>query len=436
MALKKHALKSTVATLTLMAVLAMGLPANAQLGDQLLKRGMRDTDVKVLQQHLKDLGHMNYNGTTTYYGYITENAVKDFQRANGLKVDGYFGPNTSKALLNKINKTNSSSNSTNTTTNTNSSLFNYTRVLKYGSRGQDVKSLQSILKSLGHYSSSIDGIFGPGTRNAVMNFQRAQKIGVDGYFGPNSYKYLKNTLSGDTKPSKPSTPSNPAPEEKPSNSTGLLTYKRVLKYGSKGQDVKSLQSALDKLNYYSSSIDGIYGPGTRGAVMNFQRAAHIAVDGYAGPNTIKTINKALNGELPNRGGSTENNTNNSSKDTLTQNIINESKKYLGVPYKYAGSTPSGFDCSGYTQYVYRKFGISLSRSSVGQASNGSRVSRNNLKPGDLVIFEGTYKAGPSHTGIYLGNDMFISATSSRGIAIASLNSNYWGSHYAYGRRVY
>ncbi|NBI06003.1 peptidoglycan-binding protein [Senegalia massiliensis] len=426
MALKKHALKSTVATLTLMAVLAMGLPANAQLGDQLLKRGMRDADVKVLQQHLKDLGHMNYNGTTTYYGYITENAVRDFQRANGLKVDGYFGPNTSKALNNKINKTNSSSNST----NTNTSLFNYTRVLKYGSRGQDVKSLQSILKSLGHYSSSIDGIFGSGTRSAVRNFQRSQRISVDGYFGPNSYKYLKNTLSGNT------SPSNPAPDQKPSNNTGLLTYKRVLKYGSRGQDVKSLQSALDKLNYYSSGIDGIYGSGTRSAVRNFQRAAHIAVDGYAGPNTIKTINKALNGELPNRGGSTGSNTNNSSRDKLTQNIINESKKYLGVPYRYAGSTPSGFDCSGYTQYVYRKLGISLSRSSVGQANNGSRVSRNNLKPGDLVIFEGTYKPGPSHTGIYLGNDMFISATSSKGIAIASLNSNYWGSHYAYGRRVY
>lgn len=430
MALRKNALKSTVATLTLMAILSMGLPVNAQLGDQLLKKGANDNDVKVLQQHLKSLGHFDYNKTTTYYGYITENAVKDFQRANGLQVDGYFGPNTSKALLSKVNNSSTSSNSS--SNNNSSSLFTYARVLKYGSRGSDVSSLQSALKNLGHYSSSIDGIYGPGTRSGVMNFQRDQGIGVDGSFGPNSYSHLKNALSGNTTPSKPT---KPAPEQKPNNNSGLLTYNRVLKYGSRGSDVSSLQSALKKLNYYSSSIDGVYGSGTKNAIISFQRAARISIDGYAGPNTIKTINKALTGELPNRGGSTENNTS-SSRDKLTQNIINESKKYLGIPYLYGGSTTSGFDCSGYTQYVYRKFGISLSRSSVGQANNGSRVSKNNLQPGDLVIFEGTYKPGPSHTGIYLGNDMFITATSSKGISIASLNSSYWGSHYAYGRRVY
>ncbi|MGO1368325.1 MAG: C40 family peptidase [Senegalia sp. (in: firmicutes)] len=424
MALRKHALKSTVASLTLMAILSMGLPVNAQLGDSLLKKGINNNDVKILQQHLKDLGYMDYNGTTTYYGYITENAVKDFQRANGLQVDGYFGPNTSKTLLSKVNNTSSSSSSNNNS----SSLFTYTRVLKYGSRGSDVSSLQSALKNLGHYSSSIDGIYGPGTRDAVMSFQKSQGIGVDGYFGPNSYKHLENASSGNT------TPSKPAPSEKPSNS-GLLTYNRVLKYGSRGSDVSSLQSALSKLNYYSSSIDGIYGYGTRNAIMNFQRSAHISVDGYAGPNTIKYINKALNGELPNRGGSTGNNTS-SSRDQLTQNIINEAKKYMGVPYVYGGSTTSGFDCTGYTQYVYRKFGISLSRSSRGQATDGTRVSRNNLQAGDLVIFEGTYRPGPSHAGIYLGNDMFINASSSKGVSIASLNSSYWKSHYAYGRRVY
>lgn len=76
-------------------------------------------------------------------------------------------------------------------------------------------------------------------------------------------------------------------------------------------------------------------------------------------------------------------------------IISTAKKYIGVPYVWGGTTPSGFDCSGFIQYVFAKHGINLPRTSAEQYNVGSSVSKANLKAGDLVFFT-TYKAGPSH----------------------------------------
>lgn len=116
-------------------------------------------------------------------------------------------------------------------------------------------------------------------------------------------------------------------------------------------------------------------------------------------------------------------------------LVDVSKQYLGVPYAFGGSTPHGFDCSGYTQHVFNKLGISIPRGSISQWNTGSSVSRSNLQVGDLVFFAGTYRSGISHVGIYIGNNNFISATSSRGIAIDPLSSSYWGPKYAGARRV-
>lgn len=116
-------------------------------------------------------------------------------------------------------------------------------------------------------------------------------------------------------------------------------------------------------------------------------------------------------------------------------IINTAKSYLGVPYVWGGTSPSGFDCSGFISYVYGKNGITLPRVTSDQYNAGSGVSKANLKPGDLVFFE-TYKAGPSHVGIYLGNNEFIHASSGSGkVIISSLTSSYYTEHYIGSRRV-
>lgn len=126
--------------------------------------------------------------------------------------------------------------------------------------------------------------------------------------------------------------------------------------------------------------------------------------------------------------------NGSTGTTLASKIIATAKKYIGVPYLWGGTTPSGFDCSGYVQYVYNIHGIKLPRVSRDQYTAGVAVSKSNLKPGDLVFFN-TNGSGVSHLGIYMGNGQFIHASTSKGVIIAELNNTYWSSRYIGARRV-
>lgn len=121
---------------------------------------------------------------------------------------------------------------------------------------------------------------------------------------------------------------------------------------------------------------------------------------------------------------------------LMSQIVNISKKYIGVPYVSAGSTPRGFDCSGYTQYVFREAGISINRSVGQQLRNGVIVAKEDLQAGDLLIFSNTTSVGfASHVGIYLGNGKLIHCGSSRGVTIVELDSAYYTKHYQCARRV-
>ena len=118
-------------------------------------------------------------------------------------------------------------------------------------------------------------------------------------------------------------------------------------------------------------------------------------------------------------------------------IVSLAQQYLGVPYVYGGSSSSGFDCSGFTMYVFSQLGIKLPHGATSQLSYGASVSRSELQPGDLVFFQ-DYGAVASHVGIYIGGDQFIHASSSyyngHCVVISSLTETYYNSHYYTARR--
>ena len=195
----------------------------------------------------------------------------------------------------------------------------------------------------------------------------------------------------------------------------------AFRVGDQGNDVAEIQGQLASLGY-DVAADGDFGPATAEAVKAFQASHGLSADGLVGPTTYSAL---LGKSMPevSRG-----------SNYISRRVIQTSMEYIGVPYVFGGTSPSGFDCSGYVRYVFANAGVSLPRTADAQYEVGYPVSTNELAAGDLVFFS-TYEYGPSHVGIYLGDGEFINASSSRGVAIDSLNSSYWGSCYIGARRV-
>lgn len=118
----------------------------------------------------------------------------------------------------------------------------------------------------------------------------------------------------------------------------------------------------------------------------------------------------------------------------TAAIMHTAQKYMDVPYVWGGQTPSGFDCSGFTQYVMKQNGITIPRTAAEQFAAGTAVNKSGLQVGDLVFFS-TYKAGASHVGFYMGDGKFIHASSAaEKVSISALDEAYYTQRYLGARR--
>ena len=238
--------------------------------------------VRQMQTALNSLGYST-GGTDGKFGPATEKAVRQFQQNNGLKVDGVAGNATLTRLYALADGSGSSGSGSSSgggsSSGSTKGLFggNYAK-LEYGSQGDRVKLLQQALTDLGFFTGSVDGRFGTATQKAVVDFQQANALDADGKAGPKTLQKIEQLLEGDTDAP------TPAPTTAPSG-----TPTRTLRKGSQGEDVKSVQTRLKALGYYTGTVDGKYGSGTLAAVTAFQTQNGLKADGVAGSGTYKVL---------------------------------------------------------------------------------------------------------------------------------------------------
>ena len=313
-----------------------------------MKKGSKGEAVKTLQTHLHTLGYYN-SSIDGSYGSVTETAVKAFQKAaGGLAVDGIFGPVTCK-------KFNAYMEAKGNPTSVDIKTFDCPNItLKRGHKGDNVKLLQTMLKTLGYYTRQIDGDFGMYTEQAVKAFQTKTSHTADGVFGPKTCPDLNKQYTNKVKQGMTNQYRNPPqlsnvkpiltvlpefvvlPEEvlesegdveetsddsdssdetkkkkteETKKKTETATKKKIttkgfinanvtfdckkinLSQGSKGNNVTKLQTILKTKGYYTRAIDGDFGKYTKEAVKKLQAAQGNSQDGIFGPKTCASLQK-------------------------------------------------------------------------------------------------------------------------------------------------
>lgn len=202
----------------------------------------------------------------------------------------------------------------------------------------------------------------------------------------------------------------------------------ILEKETRGDMVSQLQKDLKAKGFMSINPTGYFGETTENAVISFQKKYGLQVDGIAGKQTLDKLDSLMGRKTTVYRGTTT---------RPSQKVIDFAKKFLGLRYRWGGTTTKGFDCSGFVKYVFKNFGITLNRTSSMQAKNGTYIKKANLQTGDIVFFDtngGNNRI--NHVGIYIGGGKFIHSSSSHsGVTISSLSSGFYSRSYMTARRV-
>ena len=484
-----------------MAIAALGLNANVlpsiegvtidgpaeYLAPVNLTVGVINSVVKDLQQRLMNLGYMEEDEPTTYYGDATSKAVQYFQRQTGRKMDGITGVDTWDALmsesaphyaaklgfqgdditkiqyrlynlgyltesgqingtfdqdtetavkkLQEVNKLTIDGTVGQTTYNLLYSDEVKANIIALGEQSEIVKKYQNRLIALGYLSGEADGNFGLSTQNAIRAFQSRNDQVVDGYLGPDTRSLM------DSENAKPF----------------------GMRLGEQSDDVKNMQNLLVKYGYLSQDkASGYFGELTKDAVIAFQSVNGLGTDGTAGAKTLQLLQsgtakskpkpkaKAKTPSRGNRGGAAGGNSapagrgDTGSGGSISSGVggatvsgsagslISIASSKIGSPYVWGAKGPNSFDCSGFVYWCLNQAGVGTSyMTSSGWRNPGrfKKVSMGELQAGDIVVVRG-------HVGIYAGGGSVIDASSSNGRVVHRSLSGWWANNFITAWRIF
>ena len=484
-----------------MAIAALGLNANVlpsiegvtidgqaeDLAPVNLTVGVINSVVKDLQQRLMNLGYMEEDEPTTYYGDATSKAVQYFQRQTGRKMDGITGVDTWDALmsesaphyaaklgfqgdditkiqyrlynlgyltesgqingtfdqdtetavkkLQEVNKLTIDGTVGQTTYNLLYSDEVKANIIALGEQSEIVKKYQNHLIALGYLSGEADGNFGLSTQNAIRAFQSRNDQVVDGYLGPDTRSLM------DSENAKPF----------------------GMRLGEQSDDVKNMQNLLVKYGYLSQDkASGYFGELTKDAVIAFQSVNGLGTDGTAGAKTLQLLQsgtakskpkpkaKAKTPSRGNRGGAAGGNSapagrgDTGSGGSISSGVggatvsgsagslISIASSKIGSPYVWGAKGPNSFDCSGFVYWCLNQAGVGTSyMTSSGWRNPGrfKKVSMGELQAGDIVVVRG-------HVGIYAGGGSVIDASSSNGRVVHRSLSGWWANNFITAWRIF
>lgn len=447
-----------------------------------LRIGMEHPVVAKLQERLMELGFMDYDEPTNYYGEVSQSAVKVYQRQNKLAQDGVVGPETLEAILSpdakyyaaqhgdkgdditriqnrlyelgylakaelvtgnfgdstqeaviKMQAVNGIEQDGKVGRQTMNLLYSdevKPNMLSYGEKSDVVLEAQKRLKQLGYMTSEPDGAYGNDTIMAVKQFQSRNDQIVDGYLGPSTRIALNS--------------SNAVPNG--------------LRLGDRSDTVQKVQNMLSKLGYLrSGNVTGYYGEVTENAVKLFQRTNGLSADGLVGAMTMAKLtsgdarrapanapsssgssnrNQTSGGSSSSGGGSSSSGSGIPNTGTASGGasaLISVASSKIGSPYVWGAKGPNSFDCSGFVYWCLNQVGVRqsyITSSGWRSVDRYTKISRfSDLRAGDIVVVKG-------HVGIVAGGGTVIDASSGNGKVVHRSLGSWWANNFICGWRIF
>ena len=431
-----------------------------------LKEGVEHSSVARLQERLMELGFMENDEPTRYYGPVTAASVKCFQRQNNLEQDGIAGPQTREMImspdakyyavfkgisgddvkriqdrlyelgyllsadnvngifeerteeavikLQEVNQLTADGKVGRKTVNLLYSEEVKPNFLAYGEKSDIVLKFQNRLKELGYLTTNPDGNYGRDTVQAIKQFQSRNGLVVDGYLGPTTREIIGQSTA---------------------RPNGLVL-------GEQGDSVKRVQELLSKYGYLSvENVTGYYGEITEAAVILFQKNNNLTADGSVGIRTMGKLTDAskavAKGNTSSKSGAAgENKKTGGSPSAISGSVealINVAASKVGSTYVWGAKGPNTFDCSGFVYWCLNQIGVRQGY----LTSNGWRTigkykkisNYDDIQPGDIIVEKG-------HMGIAAENGKVIDASSGNGKVVYRQRTNWWRNNFIVAWRIF